>query len=46
MFQEYPIDRYAMETKRQLHVLELQLSRGGPYICGESYSIADMVRLL
>jgi GST-like protein len=38
---EYPINRYAMETKRQLDVLERQLSQQ-PYIAGPHYSIADI----
>ena len=37
----YPIDRYAMETKRQLDVLDRQLAER-PFIVGEDYSIADM----
>ena len=38
---EYPINRYAMETKRQLDVLDRQLA-GNEYIAGDEYSIADM----
>ncbi|ALS98991.1 glutathione-dependent disulfide-bond oxidoreductase [Lacimicrobium alkaliphilum] len=38
---QYPIDRYTMEVKRQLDVLNRQLSQH-PYIAGEEYSIADM----
>jgi len=38
---EYPINRYAMETKRQLDVLERQLSQQ-PFVAGAEYSIADM----
>lgn len=38
---EYPINRYAMETKRQLDVLERQLARQR-FIAGGSYSIADI----
>ncbi|CAM3643261.1 glutathione-dependent disulfide-bond oxidoreductase [Roseateles saccharophilus] len=38
---EYPIDRYAMEVKRQLDVLDRQLAER-PYLAGEQYSIADM----
>jgi len=38
---EYPIDRFAMETKRQLDVLDRQLA-DHEYISGSSYSIADM----
>ncbi|MEM6375793.1 MAG: glutathione-dependent disulfide-bond oxidoreductase [Pseudomonadota bacterium] len=37
----YPIDRYAMETKRQLDVLD-RLLADRPFIAGEEYSIADM----
>lgn len=38
---EYPINRYAMETKRQLDVLNRRLAEV-PYVAGDSYSIADM----
>lgn len=38
---QYPIDRYAMEVKRQLDVLDRQLA-DHTYIAGEDYSIADM----
>jgi len=38
---EYPINRYAMETKRQLDVLDRRLAEV-EYLAGESYSIADM----
>ncbi len=38
---EYAINRYAMETKRQLHVLDTQLGRT-PFVAGEDYTIADM----
>lgn len=38
---EYPINRYAMETKRQLDVLDRRLAEV-PYVAGQSYSIADM----
>lgn len=38
---EYPIDRYTMETKRQLDVLNRQLAQQR-YVAGEAYSIADM----
>ncbi len=37
----YAIDRYAMEAKRQLDVLNQQLATR-TYIAGEEYSIADM----
>nr|WP_136251314.1 glutathione-dependent disulfide-bond oxidoreductase [Ningiella ruwaisensis] len=38
---EYPINRYAMEVKRQLDVLDKQLENN-EYIAGAHYSIADM----
>ena len=38
---EYAIDRYTMETKRQLDVLERRLS-DQPYLVGERYTIADI----
>ncbi|WP_170325879.1 glutathione-dependent disulfide-bond oxidoreductase [Ruegeria arenilitoris] len=38
---EYPINRFAMETKRQLDVLDRQLA-DNTYIAGEDYTIADM----
>src|SRR3978361_437375 len=38
---EYAIDRFAMETKRQLDVLDKQLA-GNEYIAGSEYTIADM----
>lgn len=37
----YAIDRFSMETKRQLDVLNRQLA-GQKYICGDTYTIADM----
>ena len=39
--QEYPIDRFAMEAKRQLDVLDKQLGKS-TYIAGEEYTIADI----
>lgn len=39
--QEYPINRFTMEVKRQLDVLDKQLANND-YIAGEEYSIADM----
>eukprot|EP00522_Entomoneis_paludosa_P018103 CAMPEP_0172445352 /NCGR_PEP_ID=MMETSP1065-20121228/5180_1 /TAXON_ID=265537 /ORGANISM="Amphiprora paludosa, Strain CCMP125" /LENGTH=360 /DNA_ID=CAMNT_0013196155 /DNA_START=263 /DNA_END=1345 /DNA_ORIENTATION=- len=39
--QEYPIDRFTMETKRQLDVLNQQLAQY-KFIAGNRYSIADM----
>ena len=38
---EYPINRYAMEVKRQLDVLDRQLAQH-PFLTGADYSIADM----
>lgn len=38
---EYPINRFAMEVKRQLDVLDRQLANN-TYIAGEDYTIADM----
>jgi len=38
---EYPINRFAMETKRQLDVLNRHLSENA-FMAGEAYSIADM----
>jgi GST-like protein len=38
---EYPIDRYAMETKRQMDVLDRLLAER-KFICGDAYTIADM----
>ena len=38
---QYPIDRFAMEAKRQLDVLDRQLAEN-TFIAGEDYSIADM----
>ncbi len=38
---EYAIDRFAMEVKRQLDVLDRQLS-ANEYIAGADYTIADM----
>ena len=39
--QQYPIDRYTMETKRQLDVLDRRLA-DHRYLCGDEYTIADM----
>lgn len=39
--QEYPINRYAMEVKRQLDVLDRHLA-DNDYMAGSEYSIADM----
>ena len=38
---QYPIDRYAMEAKRQLDVLDRQLAEHR-FVAGDEYSIADM----
>ncbi len=38
---EYPIDRYAMEVKRQLDVLDRQLA-GHRFLAGDDYTIADI----
>ena len=38
---EYPIDRFTMETKRQLDVLDRRLA-DHDYVSGEDYTIADM----
>ena len=40
-YYEYPINRFTMEIKRQLDVLDRRLSENR-YIAGDSYSIADM----
>ena len=37
----YPIDRFTMETKRQLDVLDRQLAEHS-YVSGDDYSIADI----
>jgi len=37
----YPINRFAMEAKRQLDVLDKRLA-DAPYLGGDDYSIADM----
>jgi GST-like protein len=38
---EYPINRYTMEVKRQLDVLDRQLANN-QFIAGDEYTIADM----
>ncbi len=38
---EYPINRFAMEIKRQLDVLDHDLA-SREFICGDDYTIADM----
>jgi len=39
---EYAIDRYAMEVKRQMDVLDRRLAES-PYLAGDEYTIADMI---
>jgi GST-like protein len=38
---QYAIDRYSMEAKRQLDLLDKNLAER-EYICGEEYTVADM----
>ena len=38
---EYPINRYTMEVKRQLDVLERNLAER-QFLCGDDYTVADM----
>ena len=38
---EYSIDRFSMEVKRQLDVLDRQLAEN-PFVAGDEYTIADM----
>lgn len=38
---EYPINRFTMETKRQLHLLDARLA-DNQYLGGDEYSIADI----
>ncbi len=38
---QYPIDRFAMEVKRQMDVLDRRLAESA-YLAGDEYSIADM----
>ncbi len=38
---QYPIDRFAMEVKRQMDVLDRRLAES-PYLAGDDYTIADM----
>ena len=38
---EYPIDRFAMEVKRQLDVLDQNLA-SRQFLCGDDYTIADI----
>jgi GST-like protein len=38
---EYPINRFAMEVKRQLDVLDRHLA-DNEYMCGDEYTIADI----
>lgn len=39
--QQYPIDRFTMEVKRQLDVLDRHLAER-PYMAGDEYSLADI----
>lgn len=39
---KYPINRYTMEVKRQLDVLDRRLAQSR-YLAGDSYSIADII---
>ena len=39
--QQYPIDRFAMEVKRQLDVLDRRLA-DSPFLAGDHYTIADI----
>jgi GST-like protein len=41
---EYPIERYTMEVKRQLNLLDQHLA-DNRYLCGDQYSIADMANM-
>ena len=41
---EYPINRYAMEVKRQLDVLDRNLA-DRQFLCGDDYTIADMANV-
>ena len=38
---EYPINRFSMEVKRQMHVLDTHLAKH-EFMAGDEYSIADM----
>ncbi len=38
---QYPIDRFTMEVKRQLHVLDKNLANRR-YLCGDEYTVADI----
>ena len=38
---QYPIDRFAVEVKRQMDVLDRRLAES-PYLAGNEYTIADM----
>lgn len=38
---EYPIDRFAMEAKRQLDLLDKHLGKN-QFMCGDQYTIADI----
>lgn len=38
---EYAVDRYAMEVKRQLHVLDRHVAKN-EFLAGDQYTVADM----
>jgi len=38
----YPIDRFAMEVKRELDVLDRRLAETGAHVAGPDYTIADI----
>ena len=38
----YAIDRFTMETKRQLDVLDRALADGRRFLCGEQFTLADI----
>jgi len=38
---EYAVDRFTMELKRQLDVLDQHLNDGRPYLCGDKVTVAD-----
>ena len=39
---EYGLERYGMETRRLLSVLNLHLSDGRDFIAGDEFTVADM----
>uniref|UniRef100_A0A6U0ZYK3 GST C-terminal domain-containing protein n=1 Tax=Rhizochromulina marina TaxID=1034831 RepID=A0A6U0ZYK3_9STRA len=40
---EYAVNRFTFETKRQFDVLNNQLKDGRPYLCGDEYTLADIM---